>query len=647
MLSFFRSTLKSKIGALLALLVLIVIAIAFASGDIAGLQTAGSGGGSAVATVGGNKIDANLLEQGAKTTLDRVKQQSPTATMKQLVEQGGLEEVLDNLIGSAGLFEFGKDHKILISDRAVDSEIAQISGFQGVDGKFDQATFRQALARQGISEQSLREDIRASMTAQQLAAGAQFGTVLPRYAAERYAALLDETRSGSVIALPSLSYAPQVAPTDAQLAAFYKANTNRFVRPERRVVRYATFGEDAVKNVPAPTDAEIAARFEASKAVYAAKDNRKITQLIVPTEAAAKAIAAEVAGGKTLEAAASAKGLSAAGLEYFSRDQLSSQFSPAVSQAVFAAPVGKVATPQKSALGWHVIRIDEEQKSPARTLAEVRGELSQAVAVEKQRKALTDLLAKIEDQFSDGANLPEVAKSIGAQVQQTAPVTADGRVYGQEGQLIPDALKPVLSTAFGMDQDAPQVAEVERGKTFLVFDVTDIQASAPAPLAQIKNDVKVAWAISEGFKAAKATAIRMQADLRRGKTIEQVVASAGKSLPVQQVSMSRPTLTAALRAGREVPPPVSLMFHMAEGTIKVQSAAGERGWFVVLLKDIVPGKIDSPQLVESTRTELGNQLSQAYAGALQAAALKEVGVKRNQAAIKAVRDRLAGNATQN
>ncbi|HUD29844.1 MAG TPA: SurA N-terminal domain-containing protein [Novosphingobium sp.] len=649
MLNFFRSFLKSKVGAIIGLLVLGVIAIAFASGDIAGFNSStGVGAGSSVAKVGGENVSADMLDQGAKRSLERVRQQNPNVTMKVLLEQGGLEQVLNELIDRTALFAFGVKHGVTVSDRLVDSELAQIPGFQGVDGKFDQNVFRQALAQQRISEPALRDDIRESLVARELIVPAQIGSVMSQYAATRYAALLDETRSGTVIALPSLLFTPAKQPTDAELAAFYKTHSNQFIRPERRKIRYAIVGEDSLKAVPAPTDAEIAARYEANKATYAAQDNRKITQLIVPTEAAAKAVLAEVQGGKSLEVAAREKGLSAAPLEFFSREQLSTQFSPAVAQAVFAAPVGKLAAPQKSVLGWHVIRVDEEQKTHARALADVKAELSAEVAVEKRRKAFTDALAKIEEQFSDGANLNEVAKSIGAQVQTTPPVTADGGVYMQPGQTAPEQLRAVLATAFSMDQEQPQVAEVERGKSFAIFDVTEIAASAPAPLAQIKDDVKLAWAIDAGSKAAKAAALRMQAEIRKGSSVEQVMAASGKKLPPpQQISMSRPTLAAALNSGREVPPPVSLMFHMSKGAVKVQSAAGDRGWFVVQLRDIVAGKVDSPDMVKSTRNELGQQLGQAYATAFGQAVRKEVGVKRNAAAIKAVREQLAGTASAN
>lgn len=653
MLSLFRNLLKSKIGAGIALAVLVLITLAFVGGDLTGLgDSTGITAGKSVATVGKDEVEENELGLAAKSALSRVQAQDPTMTMKVLIAQGGLEQVLDELIDRTATAFFGKKIGVVAGDRLIDSEIARIPAFQGVDGKFDQATFRQLLGQQGLSEKSLREDIAQGLIAQQLMLPAQFGTSMSTFAAKRYAALLDENRAGSVVALPSQLFFPAKEPNDADLQAFYKSHTNAFIRPERRVIRYATFGEDAVKAIPAPTDADIAKRYQADKSIYAAQDNRKITQLIVPTEAAAKAVAAEVAGGKTLEAAAQEKGLSAAKLEFFSKDQLSSQFSPAVANAVFAAPVGKLTAPQKSALGWHLIRVEDEQKKPERPLAAVKDEIAAKLSTEKKQAAFTDLLAKIEDEFANGASLVEVAKSLGATVETTAPVTANGQIYGKPGETAPALLQPVLKTAFGMDQEKPQTAQVGKDgnqvaaeRNFIVYDVTDITPSAPAPYKEIVGDVKAAWALDKGGVAAKAAALQIQTQIRQGKTVEQAVAAAGKQLPVEQVSMSRATLTAALRSGRQVPPPVSLMFHMAKGTVKVQSAGQDRGWFVVVLKDVVPGKVESPQLVEGTQRELGGQMGQAYTDALGKAIRKEVGVTKHDKAIKAVRDQLAGTAS--
>lgn len=644
MLTTFRKLLHSKIGAAIALILLTVIAIAFASGDIAGLgTTSGTGSGSSVATVGNEDIDATQLAQSASAGLERVKREQPTATMKLMVAQGGVEQVLEDLIDRTAVFVFGKKHGVVAGDRLIDSEIAQIPGFMGVDGKFNQATFRQALAQQGISENVLREDIAQGLVSRQLLVPAEYGAVMPAYSATRYAALLGETRTGTIAAFPSTAFLPDREPSAAELQAFYKSHVNEFIRPERRVIRYATFGEHTIKAAPAPTDAEIKARYDANRAQYAAQDRRRITQVIVPTEPAAKAIAAEVSGGKSLESAASEKGLSAARLEFFSKQELREQFSPAVADAVFAAQVGRLAAPQKSPLGWHIIRVEEDQKKPERALAEVRDELAAQITQEKSRAALTDKLASIEDQFGNGASLAEVATSLGAEVQTAGPLTADGQLYMKPGEKAPEVLNPVLKNAFSMEQEEPQVAEVERGKTFMVYDVTDITPSAPAPLNEIGDDVRQAWALDQGSRQAKAAALKIQARVRQGTALNKAVADLGKALPaIQPVTMSRPTLTEALRSGRQVPPPISLMFHMAENTVKVQSAEQERGWFVVTLGKIEPAKIDSPQLVANAQRELGSQLGQAYAEALGKAIRKDVGVEKHEKAIKAVRDQLAG-----
>ncbi|TCM22196.1 peptidyl-prolyl cis-trans isomerase D [Novosphingobium sp. PhB165] len=656
MLSFFRNFLKSKIGAGIALAVLVLITLAFAGGDINGMRnSAGLGSATAVATVGGKNVEATELTSAANSQLEQIRAQNPTATMKMLVAEGGLERILDEIISRTAIAVFGNDNGVIASKRLIDSEIARIPAFQGVDGKFSQTTFRQALAQKGIPEQALRDDFSQGLIAQQLMIPAQFSATMPLSLATRYASLLEENRKGQVVTVPSMAFAPTQAPSQAELEGFYKAHSNLFVRPERRVIRYAIFGEDTLKNVAAPTDADIAKRYEADKAaLYAARDDRKITQLIVPTEAAAKAVAAEVAGGKSLEQAAKEKGLSAANLEFFSHDQLSAQFSPAVADAVFATPTGKLTAPQKSALGWHVIRVEQEQKTAERPLAAVRADIVTKLTAEKQRAAFTDLLSRIDDQFSSGASLVEVAKAIGATVGTTQPITATGAVYGKPGETAPAQLQPILSTAFSMEQEKPQLAQLTPGTTapttagYVIYDVTDITPSAPAPFKEIVADVTEAWKLDKGSVDAKAAALKVQAAVRSGKSLNEAVAALGKTLPpVQDVAMSRPMLTEAMRQGRQVPPPVSLLFHMAKGTVKVQSAGGGRGWFVVALNDVQTPSQGNPVVVQGTQRELSSQLGSAYTDALAKAITKQVGSEKHAPAFKTVRDQLGGTTPAN
>ncbi|WP_374411655.1 SurA N-terminal domain-containing protein [Novosphingobium colocasiae] len=645
MISIFRKVIHSKVGAAIALVFVFLMALAFAGGDIANFGRQATGGADAdLADVGGKPVTAAAVTQAAKSALERARANDPKATMKMLVLQGGLEEIEDELIDRTAQTVFGESHGVIAGDRLVDSEIARIPAFRGVDDQFSQEVFRQALQQRGISEKELRDDLRQGLISRQLLAPAAIGATMPADLTKRYAGMLDETRKGTAVALPSLLFLPKDKPSGQQLRAFYKAHSEAFIRPERRTIRYALITAAGLKNIPAPTDQEIRARYASNTTDYAPQHNRRLLQLIVPTKAAADAVVAEVSGGKSLEAAAKEKGLATAEIPLLNQQTYAAQSSADVARAVFATAQGKLAPVAKGPLGWHIVRVEQVQDTAGKTLDQVRGEIVTALTMEKRRKAFADLAARIEEQFDNGASLPEVAKVVGAQVQTTPPLTADGAVYLNPGQSAPAELKPVIATAFAMEQEKPQVAETQPAEVLALYDVTAIAASAPAPFEEIHQDVLQAWALETGSAGAKAAALKVQAALRAGKSLQQAVAAAGKPLPPpQSIAMARRQLTMALQEGKQLPPPVTLLFRMAKGTTKVQTADGKRGWFVVTLNDVTPGKADNAAVLEAAQKELSGQLGQAYAEALSTAIRKDVGVKKDPAALKALRQQLGGS----
>jgi peptidyl-prolyl cis-trans isomerase D len=643
MLYFFRKFLSSKFGALFAIAFLGIIAFGFAAGDIAGLNISGISGGDRVGKVGGQPIKATELSQAATNALENAKQQNPRASMKEFLATGGLEKVFDSMVNRLAVSVFGANHGIVASDRLIDSEITKIPAFRGLDGKFSEATYRQMLAQRGLSDALVREDLGQGLVARQILEPAGYGSTVPRELALHYAALLREKRSGAIALLPSPLFAPKTPTSDKDLANFYAGHRNQFVRPERRTIRYATFGDEALKNLTAPSDAEIAAFYNSNKAQYAATETRQLTQLIVPTEAAASAVAAEVAKGKTLEAAATEKGLSATKLPVTDKNGLASGASPAVANAAFAAAKGALTAPAHSPIGWHLIRVDGIDKRPERTIDQVRGEIVMQLTATKRRTALGDLTAKLEEEFDKGGNLADAAKELGLTIQQTPTLTADGKSYDNPAAPLPPVITKIASAAFAMEKEnEPQVAEFEPNKTFVIFDVSDIAVSAAAPLAEIKNDVLTAYLFSKGFAAAKAAADQLLAETRKGVPLAQAAAALKLTIPpVQSVDMSREQLTAQ---GQRPPPPLLLLFSMAKGTTKLLPAPGNRGWFVVSLKDIVtpPQAADDP-LIPAAQRELGQIAGNEYADSLRRAIRAEVKVERNDKAIKAVGNQLSGS----
>src|SRR5687767_9143137 len=106
MLQMFRNFFKSKIGIGVTLAFLIVIAIAFASSDVANTGVFGGvSGGDRVAVVGDDRIDAAELATAATNALDQARQTDPTITMQAFIAQRGLEDVLEKLLERTALAE--------------------------------------------------------------------------------------------------------------------------------------------------------------------------------------------------------------------------------------------------------------------------------------------------------------------------------------------------------------------------------------------------------------------------------------------------------------------------------------------------------------------------------------------------------------
>jgi peptidyl-prolyl cis-trans isomerase D len=643
MLSFFRRFFQSRIGLPIFLAFLALMALAFAASDISGNATFGGiSNADRAAVVGGEAIPVSDVTIAANTALDQVRQQNATLTMPEFVEEGGLDEVISQLIDRYAVGNYGEKYGLRAGENLVNSEILKISAFRGLTGEFDAKAYQAALAQRGLTNAVFRRDLGDGLIEQQLLQPALAAPQLPEKIARQYAALVLEKRKGEIALIPSAAFAPVGNPSEAQLAAWYKDNRTQFIRPERRTLRFAVFGEDSLEVNATPTAAEIAARYKRDSKQFAASERRGVTSFVVPTEDAAKALVARIRSGASLEAVAREAGFTASPSELRDREAMSGATSFAFAQAAFKAAQGGIIDPAQGTLGWYVARVDTIERKPARTLAQATPEITEALILEKRSAAVADLTAEIEGEIDSGTALAEVAKAYDLRVETTPALLANGQAFGQpQAQIVPQ-LFPVLSTAFQMEESEPQLAQVGNSQQFVIFEVARIEEAAAPPLAQVREPAIAGWKRAQGAKLAKAAADRITAKVRGKTPLAAALAAENKpGIEREPIDLERRALLA--RAQGNLPPPLVLLFSMAEGSIKVLEAPRNLGWYVVSLDDISTNPVDKEkQLVAQTRQQLGAALSQEYRDQATAAMRKELGVTKNDAAITALRKRLAG-----
>jgi peptidyl-prolyl cis-trans isomerase D len=568
--------------------------------------------------------------------------------MEAFLRSGALEEIVDQMVTVAARVAFGESQGLVASKAMIDRQILSIPAFQDLAGGFDQAAFQQVLAREGLSEARLREDFANSMIEQQLLVPVARSAHVPREFATRYASLLMESRVGGFAAVPNDRMGPGTAPTPAEIASFYRSNQARYTIPERRVVRYASFSAEQVAAEARPTDAEIAALYRQNATAYAGKETRRLSQVVLPLaeQAAARALAAKIAGGTSFAAAAAQINRTAADTSVPEGDKaaFARLSSPEVANAAFAAAKGATIGPIRSPFGWHVIRVEEIKQVAARPLEAVRPELAARIQREKGVEKLDELARRIERAVDGGASFEEVARAEKLAIVQTPPVTVAGTAPGLAGWQAPDDLPPLLEGAFGMSEgDDPYVEQISPNERFALVALAQVIPAAPPPLAQIADQVRADLVAKRQLDRARSVAAALVAKINAGTP--PALAFAQSDVPLPSPSPIEATRRETQNPQQPAPPTHSMLFNLQPGKARLIPAPGNRGWLVVYLDRIVPGKAE-PEFVEGLRGQFGNVMGNEYVDQFTNAIQARMKIKRNPESVAALKTSLSSGRAQ-
>ena len=640
MLTSFRNATKSTVGTIIIAFIGLLIVIGFAMGDISNLTPGGGNlGGTTLAKVGSLEITDQDMDRAMQRRLAQVREQNPEATYASIA--GDFAPLLQSLIDERALQAFADKHGFVISKRLIDAEIAQLPGVRGLDGQVTSQSYQAFLARQRMTDAELRQLIRGSLLQRLLLTPAATNPHIPIGVATPYASMLLEARRGQVALLPLAAFAQGLNPTDAQIQQFYRANQSRYTVPEQRVLKIAQIGPEQV-NVTA-TQQEIEAYYRANQDQFAAKDIRVINQAVVPDRNVANGIAQRARGGQSLAQAAQPAGLSQTdvSLGEQTRQEFADIAGEQVAAATWNASSGSVVGPVQSDLGWHVVQVESVRTQPGRSLAQARDEIAAQITAQKRETAVGDAVDKVQDAIDAGGNFDEAARAAGLNVTTTPAITANGRNRGNPTYQFPEQLTPALKAGFELaPNDDPVIEQLgQEGHNFALVAPAQVIPAAPAPLAEIRDQVRQDWIRKQAADRALAAARAIAAKATGDTSLQEAAKQADVTIPpVQPVGARRLQLT---QMGPNVPAPIQTLFTLAKGKVQVGADRAGRGYFVVKVDEIIPGNaLNQPRLISEVQQEFAEPVAQEYAEQFIAAARNRVGVRRNEDAIAAARARI-------
>ena len=645
MLSFFRKVTNSKVGTWIMAAILIAILAGFALSD---LQNFGSGNigfgmsSNTLAKVGGQQVTEQEMSDTMQRRLEVVRQQQPTADYSTIM--GEFDDILGELIDNKTLLAFAEKFRFPLSKRLVDAEIAQIPQTKGLNGQFSEQAYQSFLAQQRISDSEVRQILAGGLLQRYLLTPVAANARVMAGMATPYASMLLESREGEAAAVPLATFRAGLKPTDADLQQYYAANRNRYMVPEQRALRIARIGPEQVANVTASVQ-DIANYYNAHKADYAPKMTRDISQVVVQDQATATAIAERAKGGATIAAAAAPAGSNAAvtTLKDQSQQAYASVAGKDAAAAVFAAASGAVVGPIHTDFGWAVAKVDSVKTTGGKTLEQARAEISSKLTTDKRKNAIEDLVDKIQDSVDGGSNFTEAASQAKLPVTTTPLITSDGTSRSDAGFKLPPELAPALKSGFELEpNDPPDIVALPNDQGYAMVSPGEVVPAAPAPFATVRDQLVNDWMNAKALDRARAVANQIESKVQRGMPLGQATKESGTALPpVQPLAARRLQLATAQGP---IPVPIKMLFSLGPGKSVMTADPEGHGFFIVKVTKIVPGNaLTQPSLIQHMQGELQQSVSDDYARQFLAAMRQEIGTKRNEAAIQAMKARLANS----
>lgn len=583
----------------------------------------GSFGGTVrvVAEVGDAEVVVEDYARALQQEQQALSRQTGQALTLQQMQTFGLDQVvLQRLIATAALNNEAARLGLSVGDAEVARQIRATPAFSGISGQFDREGYAFALRSANLSEGEYEASVRQD-TGRGLLQGAVIGGIAP---SDLYAETLVkwqyETRDITLARILTADLPTgTLAPSDADLQAFYAENELLFTRPEAREITVAWVSpDDLVDVVEVPM--ERLRELYTERADEFSQPERVLAERLgfADDAAASVALAAIAAGETTFDALVEARGLT---LKDIDQGELAASDLPeAVATALFALEQPGLVGPVETALGPAVYRVNAILSATEVPFDIAAPDLNAELAADMARRRISGAMGDIDDLLAAGATLEELGTDTDMVLETLtfSPASVDG-IAGYA------AFRAAAQIA--QEGDFPELLELSDGGIFALRLDAVIPPALP-PLEDIREEVAARWQTDSNIAQLEAEATRLAATL----DAEADMAAVGL----------RPETVAGLRRDGFVDgvPPALLerAFAAAPGDVIAGAGQGEAAYVlrVDAVNDADLAADDVSAALAQARAAVAQGMAQdifeGYGQAVQDAA----GLSVNQAAINAV-----------
>ncbi len=474
----------------------------------------------AVAKVGGVKITRSNFEESYRDELNRLRQVLGNIDRETAQRMGIDRQVLDRIVNRTALNLAARDLGIVTSDHMVNKQIRSDPRFQDEKGVFDRNRFYQSLRAANVAESYFVATLKESLATDHLVQAVTANIPVPKALIDPMTRFRSEERVAKTVLVPPPPLGQAEEPKEEDVAAYYKANTQRFMAPEYREVTFVHLDPaELAKEITIPEE-RIKESYPQRLDEFTLRDRRKVKQVVFRTEAAATAAAALIKAGKSLAEAAKENGkpVKVVNLDWVEKSDLLTD----IAGPVFALKKGEISAVLKSPLGWHIVQVEDAQQGRVKPLEEVREQVRNALAVTEAQNNIFSLANQLEDALAGGADIRSAAARINVKAHHIPALDRQGR--GKDEKPIAEIPKGgnFLAVAFETEEGQNSALTETRAGGFFLLTVNKVTPPKAKPLKEVRSTAVMSWKAEQQAAKAEKRAKAILEKIRKGTPIETV-----------------------------------------------------------------------------------------------------------------------------
>jgi peptidyl-prolyl cis-trans isomerase D len=520
---------------LLQLLLLILILPSFVVFGIQGYSSFSEDRAQVVAKVDGQDIGQTEWDNAHRQQVERLRQQMPNIDAKLLDSDAARSSTLDGLVRERVLLAEAHRAHIVVPDERIAREIQnlpEVAQLKRPDGSFDVATYKAMLEAQGMTPAMFEARMQQELRSQQVMRGITSSALAPPAVVGSALDALLQRREIRYARFDVKEYLAKVAPSDADIEAYYKKHGDDFRAPEEATIEYVVLSLDALKKGAPTPEEELRKYYEQNIARFTSAEERRARHILVKADkdaaadvkqkakARAEGLLAEVRKSPDSFADVARKNSDDPGsaqqggdLDFFGRGMMTKPFE----DAVYAMKPGEISNVIETDFGFHIIKLESTRGGEKKPFEQVRAAIEEDLRKQSAQQRWAEAAQQFTDTVFEQSDSLQPAIDKFKLEKQTATV-ASVPAPGASGPL---ASAKLLDAVFAADavRDKRNTNAVEVGASQLVSArVTEHRPAHTRPLSEVKELVRQrvqaeqAMALARQEGAALAAKLKQQPD---------------------------------------------------------------------------------------------------------------------------------------